>query len=244
MSKRIEQIVPSIRAALADILVKKYGLRKSKVAKVLGVSPAAITHYVSGARGQRFYGVDKETEEKIEELAGRIARKISLGMLDSASAELNLLLNQLMLSRAAQGQRVESRVHKSVIEALLDRVTLEEEAAKRALELSSSASSQLAKMVLKQMAVDSMRHADILSTLIHILENNEEVTLTREDLSLIAEMSRFEERAEGEKLSEMLLGGSSQVMKALLTSIDMDEQKHEMLLKIILNPHEGDGKIN
>ncbi|MEM0483065.1 MAG: hypothetical protein QXM16_09325 [Nitrososphaerota archaeon] len=233
MPSRVEQLIPALRAALAIRLVNKYGLKKSHVAKALGVSPAAITQYVSGSRGLRLPTGDLSVEE-IDSLAERIARKISLGMIDSASTELTVFLNQLIAPRVSQELRVGAAIDASVIKSLMERITLEDEAAKRALELSTSASSQLAKMVLKQMAVDSMRHADILATLIHIIENNEDVSLTKDDLALIAEMSRFENKAEEQRLAEIPLGEMKPVIRALLTSIDMDEEKHEMLLKIIL----------
>ncbi|GBC71918.1 hypothetical protein HRbin02_01707 [Candidatus Calditenuaceae archaeon HR02] len=233
MPSRVEQLVPALRAALAVRLVDKYGLKKSHVAKALGVSPAAITQYVAGSRGVRLSTGGISVVE-IDALADRIARKISLGMIDSASTEFTVFLNQLIAPRMPQEFRAGAGIDTSVIKSLMDRITLEEEAAKRALELSTSANSQLSKMVLKQMAVDSMRHADILATLIHIIENNEDVSLTKDDLALIAEMSRFESKAEEQRLAEIPLGEMKPVIKALLTSIDMDEEKHEMLLKIIV----------
>jgi hypothetical protein len=239
MPSRVEQLIPALRAALAIRLVDKYRLKKSHVAKALGVSPAAITQYVSGSRGLRLPTGDISVEE-IDALAERIARKISLGMIDSASTELTVFLNQLIAPRISQELRAGAGIDASVIKSLMDRITLEEEAAKRALELSTSASSQLAKMVLKQMAVDSMRHADILATLIHAIENNEDVSLTKDDLVLIAEMSKFESKAEEQRLAEIPLREMKPVIKALLTSIDMDEEKHEMLLKIVLG---GEDKL-
>lgn len=233
MPSRVEQLVPALRAALAIRLVDKYKLKKSHVAKALGVSPAAVTQYLSGSRGLRLPAGGVSAVE-IDALAERIARKIALGMIDSATTEFTAFLNQLIAPRMSQELGAGVRIDTSVIKSLMDRITLEEEAAKRALELSTSASSQLAKMVLKQMAVDSMRHADILATLIHIIENNEDVSLTKDDLALIGEMSRFESRAEEQRLADMPLVETKSVIKALLTSIDMDEEKHEMLLKIIL----------
>jgi len=231
---RVEQIIPVLRATLAIRLVEKYKLKKSHVAKVLGVSPAAISHYISGSRGLQSADTENIRHVEVEMLAERLARKISLGMLDSATTEFSSFINSLIVPQTTHALAKEAGVDASVIKTLMDRLTLEEEAAKRALELSASVTSQLAKMVLKQMAVDSMRHADILSALIHALENHEDVALTSDDVAHIAEMSRFESRAEEQKLAEMHLGNLKPVVKALLTSIDMDEEKHEMLLKIIL----------
>ncbi|MEM4180860.1 MAG: helix-turn-helix domain-containing protein, partial [Nitrososphaerota archaeon] len=231
MAERIERVIPALRALLAEKLVNNYGLRKVQVAKALGVSPAAISHYVSGSRGTRSPELESMLKmEDIDRLVERMARKISLGMTDSASTELSMFLRLLVAHRHPQETEVGGVEDKGLIQALIERLSLEEEAAKRALELSVKANSHLTKMVLKQMAVDSIRHADILTTLLHIIEKGEDVEVRRDDLKLIAEMSSFENRAEEQRLSEISVAGLGPVITALLTSIDMDEQKHEMLL--------------
>jgi predicted transcriptional regulator len=47
------EIIPSIRAALAVVMVEK-GASRYKVASILGLTPAAVTYYISGKRGGRF----------------------------------------------------------------------------------------------------------------------------------------------------------------------------------------------
>jgi len=44
------EIIPSIRAALAVVMVER-GASRYKVASILGLTPAAVTYYVSGRRG-------------------------------------------------------------------------------------------------------------------------------------------------------------------------------------------------
>ena len=45
------EILPSIRAALVRYLVEEKGFSKYKVAKMLGITPASVTYYIKGARG-------------------------------------------------------------------------------------------------------------------------------------------------------------------------------------------------
>jgi len=240
VSLRIERLLPVVRAVLAARLVKVYGVRKSKVAKVLGVSPAAVSQYISGERGRAAVSLGSPLDGEVEALAERLARKISLGLLDSASSELEVFLHQLMSAgKAGEGGRAHG-TDRAALKILMDRLVLEEEAAHRALELSSSASSQFAKMVLKQLAVDSMRHADILAAIIHALEKGEDIELTKDDLALLADMWGYERRAEDVKLAETSLTVSRPVLTALLASIDMDEKKHEMLLESIVGGSGGE----
>ena len=48
------EIIPSIRASIALILIDEYKLSKYEAAKLLGVTPAAVTNYVNRRRGDRF----------------------------------------------------------------------------------------------------------------------------------------------------------------------------------------------
>ena len=47
-------IIPSIRAAVAKILVEEYGIPRYRAARLLNTTPAAITNYLEGRRGSRF----------------------------------------------------------------------------------------------------------------------------------------------------------------------------------------------
>ena len=106
--------------------------------------------------------------EEVDALAESIARKLKLGLIDSASAELTVFLNQLIAPRTGKETGAGAGIDPAVVKTLMERITMEEEAAKRALDLAATATSPLAKMILKQMAVDSMRHADILTALVHV----------------------------------------------------------------------------
>ncbi|NOJ29168.1 MAG: transcriptional regulator [Nitrososphaeraceae archaeon] len=46
-----KSLIPAIRAILAKKLIKEYDMKEEVVAKVLGVTQAAISNYVRGTRG-------------------------------------------------------------------------------------------------------------------------------------------------------------------------------------------------
>ncbi|BAN90014.1 transcriptional regulator [Aeropyrum camini] len=80
MQQRIElpceyaakNIFPSIRASIAKILVEEYKMSKYSVAKMLGATPAAVSYYISGKRGEKFVDKiirDKEVYEIVREAA-------------------------------------------------------------------------------------------------------------------------------------------------------------------------------
>ncbi|MCD6113713.1 MAG: hypothetical protein J7J78_00240 [Thermoprotei archaeon] len=46
-----KKLMPTIRALIAEVLVKKYGFTIYETAKILGLTPAAISNYLLGKRG-------------------------------------------------------------------------------------------------------------------------------------------------------------------------------------------------
>lgn len=47
----VRYLLPSINAHIAIELIEKHGMRKSEVAKKMGITPAAVTYYINGLRG-------------------------------------------------------------------------------------------------------------------------------------------------------------------------------------------------
>lgn len=47
----VSHILPVARGAISRDLVDRYGVTQAKVAKMFGVSPAAVSQYISGTRG-------------------------------------------------------------------------------------------------------------------------------------------------------------------------------------------------
>ncbi|MGI0024047.1 MAG: transcriptional regulator [Nitrososphaera sp.] len=46
-----KSLIPAVRAILAKKLIKEYSLKEEDVAKVLGITQAAVSNYVRGTRG-------------------------------------------------------------------------------------------------------------------------------------------------------------------------------------------------
>lgn len=48
------EVVPSIRASMAQVFINEFKLSKYEAAKLIGVSPAAISNYLEGKRGDKY----------------------------------------------------------------------------------------------------------------------------------------------------------------------------------------------
>ncbi|BEP17006.1 transcriptional regulator [Pyrofollis japonicus] len=71
----VRKYVPSIRASLAIVLVKDYGLSIYRTAKLLKLTPAAVSNYVLGRRGKEYVDIilkDKELYNLVSKLAEQI----------------------------------------------------------------------------------------------------------------------------------------------------------------------------
>ena len=79
-------VYPSLRKEIANIMVKKHGLKQKEVAETLGVTKAAVSHYVNEKRSKKKI-FDKKFEIKIEESV----KKIIEDEVDSAKEIQNLL---------------------------------------------------------------------------------------------------------------------------------------------------------
>ncbi len=63
-------VLPVLRRELAKIMVEEMGYSQKEVAKMLGVSEAAISNYLKGKRGVE--KINREFKKKIRESARRI----------------------------------------------------------------------------------------------------------------------------------------------------------------------------
>ncbi|MCE4606971.1 MAG: hypothetical protein F7B59_06575 [Desulfurococcales archaeon] len=69
-------VLPAIRAALAVVLTEEYGFTSYRVAKMLNLTPAAITNYKKGKRGIKLIDYilnNPDTRRHIEDIAHAIS---------------------------------------------------------------------------------------------------------------------------------------------------------------------------
>ena len=74
----VRKIIPTIRALIAYTLVKEYKLSIYSTAKLMGITPAAVSNYVSGRRGKKYQEII-ESKTKIKEIIRNIADKLVRG---------------------------------------------------------------------------------------------------------------------------------------------------------------------
>ncbi len=74
----VNDVLPTLRAAVARELIKGYSLNQSEVAKLLEVSQPAISQYLRQLRGKSEMIENEHVSKEIKELAGKLhAKQIS-----------------------------------------------------------------------------------------------------------------------------------------------------------------------
>jgi predicted transcriptional regulator len=72
-----KSLIPAIRSILAQKLIKEYGLKEEDVAKVLGVTQAAVSNYVRGTRGDTQLVTKLESVLEVTRMIEDIARDLA-----------------------------------------------------------------------------------------------------------------------------------------------------------------------
>ena len=72
-----KSLIPAVRAILARKLIREYALKEEDVAKVLGITQAAVSNYVRGTRGDLGLISKLESVNEIMRMVDDIARDLS-----------------------------------------------------------------------------------------------------------------------------------------------------------------------
>jgi predicted transcriptional regulator len=72
-----KSLIPAIRSILAQKLIKEYCLKEEDVAKVLGVTQAAVSNYVRGTRGDTQLVAKLESVLEVTRMIEDIARDLA-----------------------------------------------------------------------------------------------------------------------------------------------------------------------
>ncbi|HLG36639.1 MAG TPA: transcriptional regulator [Nitrososphaera sp.] len=72
-----KSLIPAVRAILAKKLIREYSLKEEDVAKVLGITQAAVSNYVRGTRGDVELITKLESVREVMRMIDDIAEDLS-----------------------------------------------------------------------------------------------------------------------------------------------------------------------
>lgn len=223
-------MIPVVRARLA-LSLKRDGLRVTDIAAALNTTPAAVVQYLKGKRG-RLVVRPAQVDRTIDALADKVLQRVRSGVREGIRMpELMEVADQIII--ASKGNRmleeISQKKEKQVVEVLRQRLELELKASERCLESAVKFDDQYSKLLLRMIAADSMRHADVVSQIISWTELPHELTLNVPRKEFLDAIMQIEDKA-GEQSLRDTVRISHPVARLLLEWIDVDEKKHERII--------------
>jgi rubrerythrin len=168
----------------------------------------------------------------IDALAEKGAQRINGNMEPLSTVELLDVAHQILA--VTSGERMlrassESKKNSKSLAILKGRLQLELKAAQKCLDLANRAKDDYTRLLLRMVASDSIRHADIVSQIVSWLETGHEIAEDAPGRGLLNEILAMEDNANEFSLRKTVRV-DHRVARLLLESIDMDEEKHERLI--------------
>jgi predicted transcriptional regulator len=227
---RSENMIPVVRARLA-LSLRRQGLRVKEIAAALNTTPAAVVQYLKGKRG-RLVARPAQVDRTIDALADKVLQRIRSGMREGVRMpELIEAADQIIIASKGSKMLEETtqRQEKQIVEVLRQRLELELRASERCLDSAVKFEDQYSKLLLRMIAADSMRHADVVSQIISWTELPHEPTFNVPKKEFLDTILQIEDKA-GEQSLRDAVKISHPVARLLLEWIDADEKKHERVI--------------
>ncbi len=234
-----------LQALVARELVEELGVSSAHAAEVLGLAPSAVSQYLSGRRLKGpflAYASNPEARRVAREVAERLRDPaLSVGsrmrtMLDGAATLAE------RMGEASGGGRTQapaavpssSPPTRSMALWLRHRVRAEQAAVTMCMRLAQKARDELTRAIFRQIASDSLRHAEIVASLAPYLDRGvvraHTSGITRREVEALIEGERRAEASADADLAAHLEG----TMSLLIASMEADERKHADLLQGLL----------
>ncbi len=230
------------QALVARELVESIGLPERHAADRLGIVPSSVSQYLSGKRLGATLAQYLENE-RARRIAHATAQRLAEASpsVDSTTEILETALRLVALFGPKGARRAEIAVEgrreprdRSTPRWLQRRIAGEQSAVAECMRLAQKSRDELTRALFRQIASDSLRHAEIVASLAAYLDRGVSSSvptgISRADIERLIER---EHAAEAHQVGDIGpgLGG---VMRVLYDSMEADERKHELLLNQLL----------
>ena len=225
--------------------VEQLGLSSRRVAELAGLAPSAVSQYLSGKRVEGEF-LAYATNDR----ARAIARNALEALIEAQDSGLGparpILEGAVALSEmprsvdphdASPGAPVLPQASpqlRALSRWLRQRVKAEQVAVSQCMRLAQRARDELTRALLRQIASDSLRHAEIVASLVPYIDRGLSTAfasgITRREVEALIEGERKAE-AQADSGSARQLRGT---MAILIASMEADERKHADLLRSLL----------
>jgi hypothetical protein len=233
------------QALIARELVVSFGLPERQAAGILGIAPSAVSQYLSGKRMGASTGATRAPERE-RGIARAAAQRLAAPTGGSAAGLEVVFAAARELALAAGGappvdaddarppDAPDAHRDREVRRYLRRRIALEQAAVGECMRLAQRSRDELTRAVFRQIASDSLRHAEIVASIQTYLERGLRRAFAsgvrRADIVRLIEREREAEAGLDTSFGPEFGG----MLHVLWESMEADERKHEVLLNAML----------
>jgi uncharacterized protein len=232
------------QAMVARELVDSLGLSERRAAVLLGLVPSAVSQYRSGHRlsgllprlagDDRSRAVARTAAQELSAHSGPSAETLAI-LLDTARELAELGGPDARRASRTGVSHPETARARDLSRALHHRIQIEQAAVAECMRLAQKSRDELTRAVFRQIAADSLRHAEIVASIQTYLDRGLDRSMAsgvvREDIVRLIARER-ESETKGPINIGAEFGG---IMSVLWESMEADERKHESLLDRMLS---------
>jgi transcriptional regulator with XRE-family HTH domain len=231
---------------VARELVVSFGLPERQAAELLGIAPSAVSQYLSGKRLGTSTGASRAPERE-RAIARAAAQQIAVppggpgeGLAVVLEAARQLAQNSGGPDMAGgvsvrAGDSADPRRERELRRYLHQRIALEQAAVGECMRLAQRSRDELTRAVFRQIASDSLRHAEIVASIQTYLERGLHRAyasgIQREEIVRLIDQEREAEAGLPQSVAPEFGG----MLLVLWQSMEADERKHEALLAAMLD---------
>ena len=237
-----EEVIPGLRALIVKDLVERHGFSRKEVAEILGITPPAVTLYLQGKRAGdvakllRRKGALKLVREFTDHVVER-GGKISMPALyDLAFSVIPLIEHKVTMGREEESL-IDLRRNEAqrLLQLLRERFEIEQKSAEKFMRIASRLRNQALRMLIRMIARDCVKHADVMMLLMSVVESGGEMRIDLPDIELLDKLLSEEKSFHVHGLNEIKKMLPHKILALLVDCIADDEKKHERILKNLVN---------
>lgn len=227
------------QALIARELVESFGLAERSAAARLGIVPSSVSQYLSGKRlGSVLASYQQDPEARriarrtAERLAGRPPGDATEIVLDTAlRLSRRFAVRDGRASGTTEPRPEPERLDPAMRRWIRRRIAAEQEAVTQCMRLAQKSRDELTRALFRQIASDSLRHAEIVGSLGSYLDrgvgNPRSSGITVEDVERLMARERAAESHDDPERANALGG----LLSILWESMEFDERKHDRVLE-------------
>ena len=230
-------ILNAARVSIAIELVNELGKSNKDVSAALGITPSAVSQYIKGKRGvslKKDTNMLKGFDKSVKEASIIIGRLMEIGEYERCQGTVLKTVQELtgILPEISKTERVsKGKYPNTEIKSILaERIRREHDSAMYFLGVAQNSGSYFARILFRQIATDSLRHADIVQALLERVDkplSGEFGKVPIDVVDKLLEKARTHKEISINNIKERLGPEAS----LLIESIEMDDREQIVLLK-------------